>query len=137
MPIAWRGGIFASRLNDIRIVGPDHQLPAATSQAARPPHKAIRLGVWILILAIFAGGFFLVLRHHDDTKNAATSSRRGAAGGTATVIPVTAKNGDIGVYLDAIGTVTPVYTSSITSQVNGIVTDVHYKEGQLVRKGDP
>jgi multidrug efflux system membrane fusion protein len=41
------------------------------------------------------------------------------------------------VYVDAIGTVTPVYTSSITSQVNGIVTEVHYKEGQLVRKGDP
>jgi multidrug efflux system membrane fusion protein len=41
------------------------------------------------------------------------------------------------VYLDAIGTVTPVYTSSITSQVNGIVTEVHFKEGQIVRKGDP
>ena len=39
-------------------------------------------------------------------------------------------------YLDAIGTVTPVYTSSITSQVNGIVTDVHFKEGQEVKKGD-
>ncbi len=49
----------------------------------------------------------------------------------------TAKKGDIGNYLDSIGTVTPVYTSSITSQVNGIVTDVHYREGQVVRKGDP
>jgi membrane fusion protein, multidrug efflux system len=119
------------------IVEPDHQLPATTSPTPPPSHKAIRLGVWVLILAIFAGGFFLVLRHHDDTKSAATPSRRGAAGGTATVVPVTAQSGDIGVYLDAIGTVTPVYTSSITSQVNGIVTEVHYKEGQLVRKGDP
>ncbi len=49
----------------------------------------------------------------------------------------TAQKGDIGVYLDAIGTVTPIYTSSITSQVNGIVTAVHYKEGQIVHKGDP
>lgn len=40
-------------------------------------------------------------------------------------------------YVDSIGTVTPVYTSSITSQVNGIVTQVHFTEGQLVRKGDP
>ena len=40
-------------------------------------------------------------------------------------------------YLDAIGTVTPVYTSSITSQVNGIVTEVHYREGQIVHQGDP
>jgi multidrug efflux system membrane fusion protein len=30
-----------------------------------------------------------------------------------------------------------VYTSSNTSQVNGIVTAVHYTEGQMVRKGDP
>ena len=119
------------------IVEPDHQLPASTSPTERQPHKAIRLGVWVLILVIFAAGFFLVLRHHDNTKSAATPSRRGATGGTATVVPVTARTGDIGVYLDAIGTVTPVYTSSITSQVNGIVTAVDYKEGQLVSKGDP
>ena len=48
-----------------------------------------------------------------------------------------AKKGDIGVYLDAIGTVTPVYTASITSQVNGLVVAVHFKEGQQIRKGDP
>jgi multidrug efflux system membrane fusion protein len=29
-----------------------------------------------------------------------------------------------------------VYTASITSQVNGIVTAVHYREGQIVQKGD-
>ena len=54
-----------------------------------------------------------------------------------TVTTVTAQKGDIGNYLDGIGTVTPVYTSSVTSQVNGIVTAVHYKEGQIVHKGDP
>ena len=48
-----------------------------------------------------------------------------------------AKKGNIGVYLEAIGTVTPVYTSSITAQVNGLVTAVHYVEGQIVHKGDP
>ena len=53
------------------------------------------------------------------------------------VTTVTAQKGDIGVYQDAIGTVTPVYTSSITSQANGIVTEVHYKEGQIVHKSDP
>jgi len=38
-----------------------------------------------------------------------------------TVTAATAKKGDIGVYFDAIGAVTPVYTDSITSQVNGLV----------------
>ena len=120
--------------NERPTVGPDHQLPAPAKE--HKSHKALRIVAWIVIPLIFALGFYLVLRHHDDTKKAAASPRRGAAGGTATVTPTTAKKGDIGVYLDAIGTVTPVYTSSITSQVNGIVTDVHYKEGQLVHKGD-
>jgi len=48
----------------------------------------------------------------------------------------TATKGDIGVYLDSIGTVTPVYTASITSQVTGPVIAVHFTEGQIVRKGD-
>jgi multidrug efflux system membrane fusion protein len=54
-------------------------------------------------------------------------------------VPVTtavARKGNIGVYLEAIGTVTPVYTSSITAQVNGLVTAVHYVEGQIVHAGD-
>jgi multidrug efflux system membrane fusion protein len=50
---------------------------------------------------------------------------------------VTAQKGDAGVYLDAIGTVTPVYTDSITSQVNGLVLAVQYQEGQQVHQGDP
>jgi multidrug efflux system membrane fusion protein len=54
-----------------------------------------------------------------------------------TITSVTAQKGDIGVYLNAIGTVTPVYTSLINSQVTGQVVAVHFKEGQLVRKGDP
>jgi len=53
-----------------------------------------------------------------------------------TVTSATGKKGDIGVYLDETGTVTPVYTASITSQVNGIVLAVSFKEGQRVEKGD-
>jgi membrane fusion protein, multidrug efflux system len=114
------------------VIGPD-QLPAPPPE--KPHHKSIKIGVWILLLLLFAAGFFLVLRHHDDVQKPAAGSRRGA-GGTATVTSVTAQRGDIGVYLDSIGTVTPVYTSAITSQVNGVITGVHYREGQMVRKGD-
>ena len=86
------------------------------------------------MLLVFAGGFYLVLRKRDASASAAKSPRGG--GGAVNLVSATAKQGDIGVYLDSIGTVTPVYTASITSQVNGIVTAVHYTEGQLVRKGD-
>ena len=66
-----------------------------------------------------------------------TAKKAAPAPPKITITTATAQKGNIGVYLDAIGTVTPVYTDSITSQVNGLVVAVHYKEGQLVSKGDP
>lgn len=116
--------------NDQPVIGPDHQLPPPPP----PRRRAGRVIMWIVLLSIFALGFFLVLRKHDDAATTKKSPRGG--GGPVTLTTVTAQKGDIGIYLDAIGTVTPVYTVSITSQVNGVVTAVHYKEGQIVRKGD-
>jgi membrane fusion protein, multidrug efflux system len=110
--------------------------PEQQNPAPRPgQHKGVRIIVWIVLLLIFGVGFFLVLRQHDNTQTA--KSPRGAGGGPVTLTTATAKKGDIGYYLDAIGTVTPVYTTSITSQVNGIIVAVHYREGQIVHKGDP
>jgi multidrug efflux system membrane fusion protein len=83
----------------------------------------------ILVIAIL-----LIFRHHEDAKKAAAAKVRPAG---VTITTVTAQKGDIGVYLDSIGTVTPVYTASITAQVTGIIIAVHYTEGQRVAKGDP
>ncbi len=91
--------------------------------------------VWVLILLGFALLFWLVLRHHT-AQTAATASRR-TAGGPVSVTTVTAHKGNIGVYLEAIGTVTPVHTDSITSQVTGLVSAVYYREGHLVHRGQP
>jgi multidrug efflux system membrane fusion protein len=113
---------------------PDDGLGSQASATPPKEHKAVKGIVWIALLLIFGVGFFLVLRHHDDTAKAAKSPKGG--GGPITVTTVTAQKGDIGVYLDSIGTITPVYTASITSQVNGIVIAVHYTEGQIVQKGD-
>jgi multidrug efflux system membrane fusion protein len=50
---------------------------------------------------------------------------------------VTAKSGDIGVYVQALGTVTPLNTVSLTAQVSGRIAKVEYQEGQFVHVGDP
>jgi multidrug efflux system membrane fusion protein len=96
----------------------------------------VRVLVWVVILLVFGIGIYLVL-NRKDTPAPAAGGRGGPGGGPVTLTTATAQRGDLGVYLDAIGTVTPVYTSSITSQVNGLITAVHYKEGQIVHKGDP
>jgi multidrug efflux system membrane fusion protein len=93
--------------------------------------------VWIVVLLVFAGLFALVLRQNSSPVAAQNGRRAAMMGGPVAVVPATAQKGDIGIYQEAIGTVTPVYTSSVTSQVTGLVIKVHYREGQLVRKGDP
>ena len=118
--------------NERPIIGPEHQLPASSP----PGRKGSKVIVGIILLVVFAVIIVLILRHHDDTAKAAKSPR-GGTGGPVTLTTTTAQKGDIGVYLDSIGTVTPVYSASITSQVNGIVTAVHYTEGQIVSKGAP
>jgi len=89
----------------------------------------LALGIVIVVILV------LVWIHHRTQQAAAEAARR-AAGAGVTVTTATAKQGDINVYLDALGTVTPVYTVSLTSQVGGPVTEVHFREGQLVHKGD-
>jgi multidrug efflux system membrane fusion protein len=83
----------------------------------------------LLLVALLAG--LLLWRHHE------AATKKKPAPPKIPVTTATAKKGDIGVYLDEIGTVTPVYTASITSEVSGLVVAVHFKEGQTVRKGDP
>jgi multidrug efflux system membrane fusion protein len=121
-------------------IPPDHQLPSASSGDAPKPSRKRRQWLWILLLLGFAIILVLILRHHDDSaKNAAAAAGAGRRGfgGPVTLTVATAQKGDIGVYRDAIGTVTPVYTASIYNQVTGVITDVHYREGQTVQKGDP
>jgi multidrug efflux system membrane fusion protein len=116
-------------MNEHAVISPDHQLPAFV-----PRHKVLHVVMWILLLLIFAIPLVLVIHHHEEAKKAAAA--KPAAPGV-TITSVTAQKGDAGVYLDAIGTVTPVYTDSITSQVNGLVLAVQYQEGQQVHQGDP
>jgi multidrug efflux system membrane fusion protein len=86
----------------------------------------------LLFLAVIGA---LVI-HNNDVKAATAKRALAAVKPSVTVTAATATKGQVGIYLDAIGTVTPVYTSSITAQASGVLTTVHYSEGQSVKKGD-
>ena len=110
-------------------IGRDHQLTADGSDSPRHTALWTIIGIALLLVVVFV--IWLIWRHHEAAKKVAPAPPK------ITITTVTATKGNIGVYLDAIGTVTPVYTASITSQVNGLVVAVHFKEGEVVRKGDP
>ena len=107
----------------------DHQLPAYETAAQR--HSGLWIVVGIILLLILVLVVVMLWRRHDSAK------KPKAAPPKINITTAAATKGNIGVYLDEIGTVTPVYTDSITSQVDGLVIAVHYTEGQVVRKGDP
>ena len=62
--------------------------------------------------------------------------RRGGFGPT-TVSTATATQGSIGIYVNALGVVTPLRTDSMNSRVQGMIVAVKYTEGQDVKAGDP
>ena len=64
---------------------------------------------------------------------------RPAVGRGQMVTPVTAAKahtGEIGVYFTGLGAVTPIYTVTVRSRVDGELMKIYYKEGQTVRKGE-
>jgi multidrug efflux system membrane fusion protein len=59
---------------------------------------------------------------------------RGGAPPSAVGVAV-ATHADLPVVLDALGTVTPVVTVTVRPQVSGVITQVLFSEGQIVKKG--
>jgi multidrug efflux system membrane fusion protein len=119
----------------------DQPLSVSRSDPGQSPEDSTKkrrhLWIWVIILLVFAFLFWWVWKQHSASATPPGGGRGAGAGGTVAITTATAKKGSIGVYLNAIGTVTPTYTDSITAQVTGVITAVHYREGQDVRKGDP
>jgi membrane fusion protein, multidrug efflux system len=101
-------------------------------------HKKSHAVLWVLLIAAVLLAVFLVyyLTKPKTGGAAAGAQGRGQNGPAAITVGKTAA-GNINVYVSALGTVTPVATVTLYSQITGIVMSVHYREGQIVRKGDP
>ncbi len=106
--------------------------PKPPKQRDARPRKSHRW-VWIAVIIVLILGILYFYRQHEKAAQAAQAKQpRPSAPITTTV----ARKGDIGVYINALGTVTPVYTATITSRVDGQIMNIAYREGQMVKKGD-
>jgi RND family efflux transporter MFP subunit len=69
--------------------------------------------------------------------SAPAGSAPGAAGPPVSITSVRVQQKDLPIFLQATGTVSPVSSIDVRSQVTSVITKVYIKEGQFVRKGQP
>ncbi len=131
---------------------PFPELPASTPLPEAPPLRTSRhwLGAAIaLVSLVLLGALAWYLTHRSAETaggpNGAIGAAAGASGvrggrlggaGASTVGVARARKLDVPVLLDALGTATPLATVTVTAQVSGVLTQVLFKEGQMVKKGD-
>jgi multidrug efflux system membrane fusion protein len=107
-----------------------HDLRSASNQ---PPARKSRWWIWALVIIIVIGAYI----YHQRQEAMASKASAAPVVRAVPIQTATAHTGEIGVFINALGTVTPVYTVTVTSRVQGEITHVYYREGQIVRKGDP
>ena len=92
----------------------------------------------LAIGVVLVGLIFLawLLTPKGATHHTAASGRF-AASGPMPVAAAAVQTGDMPITLSALGTVTPIATVTVQSQISGQIVQIAFKEGQTVRKGDP
>jgi len=106
--------------------------------AGRSSHWGAWL-VFLLLVILVAAGVVLARRggQSGSAASPARSGRGGAGLGPIMVSTTKAQTGDIGIYVNGLGAVTPLNTVSVNSRVQGQLMKVCYQEGQMVHAGDP
>ena len=105
----------------------------ATPVPPTPPRRSpLRVLLPLAMLAIAAVITSALLRRESSAAQIGVNQMP-----TPNIRTATVRRGSVGQYIEAIGTVTPLATVNLYSQVNGQVTAVHYAEGQIVHRGDP
>src|SRR5579875_1796882 len=98
----------------------------ATPTPQPPPRR--HWAVWAAVLCMLLGAGYLLSQR--STGGQSKGGKKGKGGGAIPVSVAQVKRGNIGVYVNALGTVTPVYTATVASRVVGELMEVHYREGQ-------
>jgi multidrug efflux system membrane fusion protein len=117
----------------------EHVAPAPPKDARPVPRRRSGL-IWLVVLALAGVGAYFLWPKLTGNKSASAPAPAATKGGRGPLVtPVDAakaRKGDIGVYFNGLGSVTPIYTVTVKSRVDGQLMNIRYKEGDIVHQGD-
>lgn len=113
--------------------------PEKAPEVSPKPRKSGGGGRWLVLVVVIAAGFLTYRHFVQPASNPATTSHETGHKGRNAPQPVgvaTVQKRNLHVVIDALGTVTPLSTVTVVSQISGYLQKVGFKEGQEVKKGD-
>ncbi len=109
------------------------ELRKPSGVSTRPPNRWRRRIGWLaLFLAALGGLAWIVLRPHVGPQ----TSRRFSGNGPMPVVAAPVQKGDVPISLAALGTVSPLATVTVKTQIAGQLIEIGFQEGQAVHAGD-
>lgn len=106
-----------------------------------PRRRTLILGGLIAILALVGVIWLAWALLHGDKDTGGPGGPGGPGGGrrgpASTVAVATASTTDLPIIIEALGTVKPAATVTVRPQVSGTITEVLFREGQVVQRGQP
>ncbi len=123
-----------------QLLAPPAESPANVAVVKKPPSRRRRWVYAAIIVLLALGAFLWYRKDHSAAGAQKTANGKGGRGGAAAATPIVAvqaQTGNIGVYVTGLGAITPIYTVTVKSRVDGQLMSVHFKEGDLVNQGDP
>jgi multidrug efflux system membrane fusion protein len=92
--------------------------------------------VWLLVFAAIGFGCYKLYQFEGSKKAAIASKKAMLKPRSIPVVAATARQGNMPVYLQGLGTVTAFNTVSVKPRIDGQLISVSFKEGQFVNKGE-
>ena len=115
--------------------GPGRVAPIAAEpspEPGQPTRRAKGYLFWAVAGVVVAGLMAWILWPQDVQPRAGGRF----SGGPMSVVTAPVQKGDMPVVLDALGTVTPLATVTVKTQISGHLVQIGFTEGQTVQKGD-